>query len=205
MRTRGRIKFWNDEKGFGFITPASGAKQVFVHIKAFGNRSQRPVIGQLVTFSLSTDRQGRPCAVRVTRVGEKSPGEIKRNDSLLLTAGAVLFLVIVGLCVLGGWIPVQVLVAYLLASVVSYVAYAWDKSSAERGAWRTSESALHWMALIGGWPGALVAQQKLRHKTRKNSFRAVFWFTVILNCGLFLWLFTASGSAVLESLISIRG
>lgn len=39
MRTKGKITFWNDEKGYGFITPSAGLKQVFVHIRAFSNRS----------------------------------------------------------------------------------------------------------------------------------------------------------------------
>ena len=57
-----------------------------------------------------------------------------------------------------------------------------DKISAESGRWRTPETTLHLFALIGGWPGALLAQRKYRHKTRKVSFRRVFWMTVALNC-----------------------
>jgi len=69
MRTKGKITFWNDEKGYGFITPSAGSKQVFVHIRAFANRNRRPEINHFVTFSQSTDKQGRPCAVRVTLAG----------------------------------------------------------------------------------------------------------------------------------------
>jgi uncharacterized membrane protein YsdA (DUF1294 family) len=70
---------------------------------------------------------------------------------------------------------------YLGMSVVSFMAYALDKSAARQGAWRISELTLHGLALGGGWPGALLAQQVLRHKTSKSSFRAVFWCTVALN------------------------
>jgi len=62
MRTKGKITSWNDEKGFGFISPSSGDKQVFVHIKAFSNRSLRPEINQFVSYSLATDKHGRPYA-----------------------------------------------------------------------------------------------------------------------------------------------
>jgi len=55
--------------------------------------------------------------------------------------------------------------------------------------------------LAGGWPGALVAQEKLRHKTRKQPFRFIFWVTVLMNCGAFIWFFTPAGSAMLESFI----
>jgi uncharacterized membrane protein YsdA (DUF1294 family) len=80
--------------------------------------------------------------------------------------------------------------------------YALDKSAAKNGAWRTQESTLHLLSLAGGWPGALIAQQKLRHKSKKQTFRAVFWVTVLLNCGAFAWLFTPNGSATIQSFIS---
>ncbi|GAA1507240.1 DUF1294 domain-containing protein [Agromyces terreus] len=67
-------------------------------------------------------------------------------------------------------------------SVVAFAAYGLDKAAAGRaGRRRTPESTLHLLGLLGGWPGALVAQQLFRHKTRKRSFRRVFWFTVVLN------------------------
>jgi uncharacterized membrane protein YsdA (DUF1294 family)/cold shock CspA family protein len=201
MRTKGKITFWNDEKGYGFITPSAGSKQVFVHIRAFRNYSQRPEINQFVTFSQSTDKQGRPCAVRVTLADDKIPNEIKRNDKFMLIIGAALFLVIVGLSVLVTSIPPLILALYLIASLLTFIIYAADKSAARRGAWRTPESTLHLLSLAGGWPGALIAQQTLRHKSKKASFRFVFWLTVFLNCCVFLWLFTPSGANLLGSLI----
>jgi cold shock CspA family protein len=134
MRTKGKITFWNDEKGYGFITPSAGSKQVFVHIRAFRNYSQRPEINQFVTFSQSTDKQGRPCAVRVALAGDKIPKEIKRNDRFLLIIGAALFLVIVGLSVLVTSIPPLILALYLIASLLTFIIYAADKSAAQKGA-----------------------------------------------------------------------
>ena len=72
--------------------------------------------------------------------------------------------------------------AYAIASVATFVAYAVDKRAARINARRTPESTLPLLALSGGWPGALVAQAFLRHKTQKTSFRAVFWLTVAVNC-----------------------
>jgi uncharacterized membrane protein YsdA (DUF1294 family) len=68
------------------------------------------------------------------------------------------------------------------------------------GAWRTAENRLHVLALLGGWPGALIAQQVLRHKSRKASFRFTFWVTVVLNCVALAWLFTAGGAAFVQGL-----
>ncbi|MDP3638593.1 MAG: DUF1294 domain-containing protein, partial [Azonexus sp.] len=78
-------------------------------------------------------------------------------------------------------------------------AYALDKSAAQGGRWRTQESTLHLLALIGGWPGALIAQNRLRHKSRKTSFQLVFWMTVLLNCGGLGWLLSTPGNPVLRS------
>jgi uncharacterized membrane protein YsdA (DUF1294 family)/cold shock CspA family protein len=202
MRTKGKITHWNEEKGYDFITPSTGAKQVFVNISAFRNRSEPPTIDQLVEFALSTDKQGRPCAVRVTRAGERLPGEIKRNDRYLYVVDAGLFLLLVAASVAVGRLPPEILLLYMGASLVTYFMYFWDKSAARTGAWRTQEITLHLLSLLGGWPGALIVQQTLRHKSRKASFQAVFWLTVLVNCGLFIWLFTPSGSELLRRILA---
>ena len=197
MRTKGKITSWNDGKGFGFITPIVGGKQVFVHIKAFSNRNRRPEINQMVTYALSTDKQGRPCAVKATLAGDRLPEKTKRKNDSLSVIGAAFFLVIVGVSVLTAQIPPLILVLYMVVSLLTFIMYAVDKSAAKKGVWRIQESTLHLLSLAGGWPGALVAQQKLRHKSKKQSFRLVFWVTVLLNCGAFVWLFTPTGAATL--------
>ena len=65
-------------------------------------------------------------------------------------------------------------------SFVAYWVYARDKEKARAGQWRVSESTLHFMELIGGWPGAFIAQQRLRHKCSKLSYQLFFWFVVVL-------------------------
>jgi len=202
MRSKGKITSWNDEKGFGFITPGTGGKQVFVHINSFGNRNRRPEINQLVTYALSSDGKGRPCATEATLTGDRLPKRVKRfNDSLLVNV-ATFFLVIVGVSVLTAKIPPLVLALYMVASLLTFILYAVDKSAARKGAWRTKERTLHLLSLAGGWPGALVAQQKLRHKSKKQSFRSIFWCTVLLNCGVFVWLLTPTGADTLRALIA---
>jgi uncharacterized membrane protein YsdA (DUF1294 family) len=81
-----------------------------------------------------------------------------------------------------------VLMFYLLASTVCFIAYALDKSAARAGARRTPERTLLLLGLAGGWPGAVLAQQWLRHKTRKQPFQALFWLTVAVHAGLAGWL-----------------
>ena len=202
MRTKGTITSWNDEKGFGFITPSSGGNRVFVHIKAFSNRNRRPGINQLVTYAVSSDEKGRPCAINATLADDRLPERTKRSNDSLSGIVAGFFLVIVGASVLTTRIPPLVLALYMVASLLTFIAYAVDKSAAKKGAWRTQERTLHLLSLAGGWPGALVAQRKFRHKTKKESFRAVFWLTVLLNCGVFVWLLTPTGGDTLRALIA---
>jgi uncharacterized membrane protein YsdA (DUF1294 family) len=81
-------------------------------------------------------------------------------------------------------IIILVFALYAVASIIAFVLYAWDKKAAEKNTWRVREDTLHWMALLGGWPGALYAQNHLRHKSKKLSFLWVFWLTVVLNLTL---------------------
>ena len=100
---------------------------------------------------------------------------------------AWLFLLVVcGLAVRGS-LPAAVAALYLIASAAAFIAYRIDKSAALANAWRTPESTLHLIALIGGWPGALIAQRVFHHKSRKLSFQLVFWTTVALNCAALAW------------------
>jgi uncharacterized membrane protein YsdA (DUF1294 family) len=72
---------------------------------------------------------------------------------------------------------------YLCMSLVTFALYAADKRRARRGEWRISEATLHLAELLGGWPGALLAQQVLRHKRRKGAYLFVFWLIVAAHVG----------------------
>ena len=98
-------------------------------------------------------------------------------------------------------LDIPILIISIFASLLTFFIYALDKHAAKKGAWRTQESTLHLLSLIGGWPGALVAQQSLRHKSKKAEFRSIFWITVMLNCGTLAWLFTENGAVALQSLM----
>lgn len=106
----------------------------------------------------------------------------------------IVFVAFLGCSYYLGYTPVALAVLFLLASAVAYTLYARDKTAARQGAWRVPENSLHLAGLLFGWPGALVAQQRLRHKTKKKRFRAVFWFTVLLNLAGVAWLHTPQGN-----------
>jgi uncharacterized membrane protein YsdA (DUF1294 family) len=93
--------------------------------------------------------------------------------------------------------------AYVIASGLTFIVYGFDKSAAMNGRWRTQESMLHLLSLLGGWPGALVAQQMFHHKSRKVEFQVVFWITVFLNCGVLAWSATDTGASVIRGTLGI--
>ena len=80
-----------------------------------------------------------------------------------------------------GDLPVWVLGAYGATSLVTFVAYWRDKRAAVARRWRTPESTLLLLGLVGGWPGAVVAQETLRHKTVKRSFQTASMILDILK------------------------
>ncbi len=101
---------------------------------------------------------------------------------------AMLGLAVPGAVALAGRLPVAVALLALGASAVAFVVYARDKAAARADGRRTPERSLHLLALVGGWPGALAAQQLLRHKSRKPAFQRVFWVTVLVNVSAVVWL-----------------
>nr|WP_298772042.1 DUF1294 domain-containing protein [uncultured Shewanella sp.] len=66
-------------------------------------------------------------------------------------------------------------------SLVTFCAFAIDKSAARKSKWRTKERTLHLLSLLCGWPGALIAQKLLRHKTQKQPFKKGLFFVIIIN------------------------
>lgn len=100
----------------------------------------------------------------------------------------LLFLLLYAYAALALGLPAAVGIAYALASLACFALYARDKSAARRGDRRTPERRLLLLGLAGGWPGALLAQQWLRHKTVKRPFRQLFWLTVVANVAGFCWL-----------------
>lgn len=192
MRFTGIIKVWDDERGFGFIEPVQGGQEIFVHIKAFSNLRGRPQPEQRVTFEVEPGTQGKKRAVKVELVQARRPVASTSHRNTPAQWGAATLFVIPAFLLLFlvahiiGNPPRWSVGLYLVASIVTFLAYALDKIAARKGTRRTPESTLHMLALVGGWPGALVAQQFLRHKSVKADFRATFWGTVAINVVAFL-------------------
>lgn len=208
MRYQGRVTQWEDERGFGFITPNGGGERVFFHIKSLTRASGRPMPDDRVNYILDRDRHGRPRAHQVEIVGRRMEPSPRRDAwpapvPLALAAGLAAVLVAL---LTAGLLPGIVVAAYALGSMATVFAYAVDKRAAKLGRQRIPESTLHLLALVGGWPGAIVAQHALRHKYRKTAFMRLFWASAGANVAILLWLaLSAAGQALVREVLRAAG
>ncbi|PMG99633.1 DUF1294 domain-containing protein [Vibrio lentus] len=115
---------------------------------------------------------------------------------------AITYLVLVAVSVLFAESSKVLLAWYLVIGSLTFVVYAKDKRAAINGNWRVPEKTLHIFSVAGGWLGALIAQDKLRHKTQKQPFRAIYWLTVVINVAAFLWTLTPIGQATFGGWLS---
>jgi uncharacterized membrane protein YsdA (DUF1294 family)/cold shock CspA family protein len=186
VRTAGRISGWNEARGYGFVVPNGGGERVFVHIKAFPRGTRRPVDGDVLSFATTTDRKGRIQAIDVRLAGQ-ADGRKPRGPLPRAAIGfTYLLATLVGAFV--GLVPAVIPAGHALLGGAAFLMYTQDKAAAKKGGQRTPEGTLHFIDLLGGWPGALVAQQRSHHKTAKASFQWTFWFTVVANVAAMVWL-----------------
>ena len=153
MRFKGKISEWNDDRGFGFIAPAEAGARVLCHIKASADRSSRPEVGKTVTYELAKDARGRPRASQIRYAGSVKPPPVasqpSRSSLTQAVVGASVFLLGLAALVVTSRAPWWLLPWYLVLSVVTFMLYGWDKVSARGGHWRTQESTLNGLALLG--------------------------------------------------------
>jgi uncharacterized membrane protein YsdA (DUF1294 family)/cold shock CspA family protein len=185
MRYQGKITKWNDEKGFGFVLTNDGKRETFVHISAFKDRSTRPQTSQLISYEIIKDASGREQAANASfvKANRKTSTQGEPHDfSYSFFAFMLLMTAFVVERTVNGFLPVEYLFVFLMANLIAFLYYYMDKTAALKGAWRKSEDSLHLLSLIGGWPGAYIAQKLFRHKTKKASFQWVYKLTVLIHC-----------------------
>lgn len=200
---QGEIVRWNRERGFGFIKVAGRADDIFLHISQWPAGVGAPRAGIAVQFDVTQDAQGRARAENLLVSGQRknqaqtqapraaraprAPRAAAKQPNYYVALPAVAGVLVLALATwywrasgseIGGAL---LSLWYIGISAVTFAAFAWDKFQAQAGGWRTRETTLHTLSLLGGWPGGLLAMQLLRHKTSKLSFQLLFWLAVLAN------------------------
>ncbi|WP_348945809.1 cold shock and DUF1294 domain-containing protein [Chitinibacter sp. FCG-7] len=177
---QGKLVQWNGAKGFGFIQSGTD-ERVFVHISTLKRAGYfRPKAGDVLWFEAGSDAKGRVQAVSIAPKKEGKPavasGANKDLIDYLMYGLLPLFLLMV-LSSPARWLLLAISAG---CSVLVFAMYWLDKRQASQGGWRVPEANLHLVSLCGGWPGAWLAQQTLRHKTQKTTFRVGFLASALL-------------------------
>lgn len=216
-KQQGVVKKWQDDKGFGFIETETGAA-VFFHVSEF-KAQRRPTIGEQVVFTVGQDSQGRLQAKQVQELGfvqqkmaqknsqirqrnakrsHQAEFEAGQKKRLVLGLGFYAILALLAVMQKISWLVVG---WYFVLGLITYGMYAKDKAAAQSGEWRTPESTLHLLSILGGWVGAMVAQTYLRHKSQKPEFRMTYYLTVVINLAVLLFIMAGGGLETLKDLL----
>lgn len=189
---KGSLIMWNDQKGFGFIRLEGGEEDYFVHISSFKKgMSRRPAIGDSVQFHPANDSGKKRATYALLEnldASPQTPGPFELKP--VLRPWYVNVLIAIPL-LLSGYLLLMAkplpFFCYVTLSILTMILYGLDKANAAMRKWRVPEIYFYILELMGGWPGALMAQNRLRHKTRQTAY------LVILRCIIALhltgWIF----------------
>ena len=214
------VSRWDPDKGFGFIKSPQSCQDVFFHIREFSASDRSgPQPGLNVEFeTLHVGGKGprgmavRPVASYAHGAQDRSPRkqtaghrssrprslrtDRPASDSSVFLPLVVAWAAAIVWATLRGLLPLWAIPVLGLINLLTFYLYWWDKYAASKGHWRTSESTLQLWGLAGGWPAAWLAQQLLRHKSRKESFQSAYNACVGLHCiALAAWLVWAGSRA----------
>lgn len=188
---QGEIVQFDPAKGFGFVKVTGQQEDIFVHQSDVDN-GVRLQTGMRVEFDVRITPKG-PRAANVKASGMAAPTQPARRSSanpyMLYTIVAIAIVAVIGgaLFLLFGW---YWLLDYLIGiNIAAFALYGYDKNAAQNSRLRVPERVLHGVELFGGTPGAFIAQRVFHHKTRKVSYRIVFWLIFAIQAAAVVWWF----------------
>jgi cold shock CspA family protein len=97
---KGALKTWKEDRGFGFISPDDGGKDIFIHISALKGTSRRPITGDVIYYQVAKDNRGKYKAINAYIEGveileDKTESLLNNKKGIILMAFAVLIIVAV--------------------------------------------------------------------------------------------------------------
>ena len=82
---KGVLKTWKEDRGFGFIKPDDGGKDIFIHISALKGVSRRPITGDVIHYQVAKDNRGKYKAINAqiegVKVMEDRTGDLLKTSS----------------------------------------------------------------------------------------------------------------------------
>ena len=194
---QGEIVQFDPAKGFGFVKVSGQKENVFIHQSDVDNGVRLRNTMQ-IEFDLRSTSKG-PRAANIKVLGAAPPGSAvpstqpaRRSNANPYTLYTLVAIAIVGvisgaLFLIFGWFW---LLDYLIGiNIAAFALYGYDKNAAQNGRLRVPERVLHGVELFGGTPGAFIAQRVFHHKTRKVSYRIVFWLIFAIQAAAVIWWF----------------
>ena len=194
----GKLRSWDDKKGYGFITSTDDGRDIFVHIEDFKHDNYRPQAGGTIYYRVTRDDNGKLKAYDAM-VKEDEFKIIKKKITFKIWIIVSIPFILSAYALVALMSPAPAMI-YSLMSFIGFIIYAKDKYKAKNDDWRISENTLHLIEFFGGWPGALLAQRELRHKNRKKSYQITFWFIVAMH--LSGWVYFIISKTPLENIMS---
>lgn len=191
----GRVLQWDAAKGLGFVQSELDGARLLLRRADLDSRwrGREPQVGETLRFRPSHD--GRR-ATRASPLASPSPPAAAAAPRSARAASSRRLLVVPAFALLLGLLHLQqplprpVPVLYGALSTALFLVYGIDKWAARRGSARVANASLHLIALMGGWPGALLAQHIFRHKTAQPAFLRLTWAMAALNISLLLLAWT---------------
>ncbi|PIE82203.1 MAG: DNA-binding protein [Cardiobacteriales bacterium] len=184
LELSGNILYWNDTKGYGFIKVKGYKNNFFFHISTFAYHHRRPNRGDKVTF-LAYQQNNEWQVTRVVLSEHLSSLYSKEAQDQQILQPHILEAIVYSFIVIFFYFilvltSIPLALSSLIISLLTAFLYAIDKHAAIHNKQRVPEASMHIAAMLGGWPGALIARPLLRHKTTKIRFIIFFWLSIII-------------------------
>lgn len=191
----GILVMWNDKEGYGFIRSENSEKDYFAHISGFKKgMNRRPIVGDTIRFLPDDNIPNKhrvsfalieELEVPLHSIHEKKKFVLNPKQRSWVTNILIIIpLILSGYLLLLAKNPIPFF-SYFFFSILVMFLYGTDKAHAATKQWRIPEVYLHALEIMGGWPGALIAQSDFRHKTRKSRYQTVFKCIILLH--LLVW------------------
>ncbi len=97
---KGVLKTWKEDRGFGFIKPDDGGKDIFIHISALGAVSRRPITGDVIYYQIAKDNRGKYKAINaqiegVSLIDDKAEDLLKTGSRKKMAVVMAIGLIII--------------------------------------------------------------------------------------------------------------